>query len=356
MAQLPDRSLTGVKVYRNNALLATLPGTPHQYIDATVVPNTYTYKVSCYYSSPNGESIFSNEVTVIIPPYVFNAPTNFTAVPGNASAVLNWAAPTAGTGTLSGFKVYKDAALVTTLPATTLTYTNTGLTNGTVYAFSVTATYTSPTGESAATTPINVTPFAPPPTNLTGTIVNSNGIHLAWNPPATNLRSSSSKADLPDRNLLGYRIYQGTHPIHDIMDPSIHVYDLTDLVNATYTFKVSALYTEGESAPSNTITISGNNDPVVPTVTALNGNYPNPFNPSTVVSYSVSKAGLVTLEIYNSLGQKVNTLVNKRVEAGNYTVTWNGTDDKGNPLGSGLYFYKMKSGNYSSTKKMILLK
>ncbi|HNX00204.1 MAG TPA: choice-of-anchor J domain-containing protein [Candidatus Cloacimonadota bacterium] len=356
--QLPTRNLTGVKVYRNGALLQTIANTStHQYIDATVVPNTYIYKVTCYYSNPNGESVFSNEAPVTIAPYVFNPPTNFSAVAGNAQVVLTWAAPTSGTPT--GYKVYRNSTLVTTLGPTVLTYTNAGLVNGISYEYWVTATYTNPTGESAGTTHITATPQAPvlnPPTNLSGTIIANNSVHLTWQAPTRILAAREGKDSMPDRSHLGYRVYKNNEAIQDIMNTATLQYDVPDLPNASYSFKVTALYTDGESVPSNVITIVGNDDPVIPARTALNGNYPNPFNPTTDISFSLNKAGFVTIEIFNTQGHKIKTLVSKQVEAGNHSISWNGNDDKGNPVGSGMYFYKMKSGNYSSTKKMILLK
>ncbi len=91
--------------------------------------------------------------------------------------------------------------------------------------------------------------------------------------------------------------------------------------------------------------------------TALTGNYPNPFNPVTKISFSTSEnTGITELTVYNTRGQKVKTLVNEVLESGNYTMEWNGSDDSGRSVTSGVYFYKLKSGDYSSTKKMILLK
>ncbi|MCK4694224.1 MAG: T9SS type A sorting domain-containing protein, partial [Candidatus Cloacimonetes bacterium] len=85
-------------------------------------------------------------------------------------------------------------------------------------------------------------------------------------------------------------------------------------------------------------------------------NYPNPFNPTTTINYTLKEDTKVILEIYNIKGQKVRTLVDKHLEASNHMVVWNGRNDSGKSVSSGIYFYKMKSGNYSSTKKMILLK
>ena len=85
-------------------------------------------------------------------------------------------------------------------------------------------------------------------------------------------------------------------------------------------------------------------------------NYPNPFNPTTNIAFSLSEANHVTLEVYNIKGQKVKKLVDETLPAGNHTIIWNGTDLNNKPVASGIYFYKLKSGNYTSTKKMILLK
>jgi hypothetical protein len=80
-------------------------------------------------------------------------------------------------------------------------------------------------------------------------------------------------------------------------------------------------------------------------------NYPNPFNPSTTIRYSVSKPGLVSIIVYDLLGKKVRTLVNKEQSAGNYAVQFNA-----NELSSGIYFYRIETGNFVDTKKLLLLK
>ncbi len=98
-------------------------------------------------------------------------------------------------------------------------------------------------------------------------------------------------------------------------------------------------------------------DPGMPAlVTELQGNYPNPFNPSTTIRYSVKEATPVTIGIYNVKGQLVKTLVNEDKSSGNHSVVWNGRDNNNQAVSSGVYFYKMLAGKYSSTKKMILMK
>lgn len=90
---------------------------------------------------------------------------------------------------------------------------------------------------------------------------------------------------------------------------------------------------------------------------ALIGNYPNPFNPQTIISFSTTESTNNTqICVYNLKGQKVKQLVNAQFSAGQHSVVWNGIDDAGKPVVSGVYLYKMKSGNYQLTRKMILLK
>jgi hypothetical protein len=83
----------------------------------------------------------------------------------------------------------------------------------------------------------------------------------------------------------------------------------------------------------------------------LQQNYPNPFNPSTTINYSLPKSGYVKLTVYNAIGIKVATIVNEYKQAGNYSVQFNAAN-----LASGIYLYRLESGNYSAAKKLILVK
>jgi len=85
-------------------------------------------------------------------------------------------------------------------------------------------------------------------------------------------------------------------------------------------------------------------------------NYPNPFNPVTNIAFSTKEEGRVILDIYNLRGQKVRTLVNDIYEQGNHSIEWNGQDDNSTDVSSGVYFCKMTTDRYTSTKKMLLLK
>ncbi|MCC7429507.1 T9SS type A sorting domain-containing protein [bacterium] len=90
---------------------------------------------------------------------------------------------------------------------------------------------------------------------------------------------------------------------------------------------------------------------------ALSQNYPNPFNPTTTIAFKVPETQFTTVKIYNTLGEEVKTLVNAKTQANiPYVTKWDGKDNNGKQVASGIYFYKMVSGNYTQTKKMVLLK
>jgi hypothetical protein len=95
---------------------------------------------------------------------------------------------------------------------------------------------------------------------------------------------------------------------------------------------------------------------ILPTRFILEQNYPNPFNPVTQIKYGITEPNNVELIIFNALGEEVRTLVNETKEAGYYNVEWNGTNNSGVKVGSGIYLYSLRSGNSFSVKKMILLK
>ena len=89
---------------------------------------------------------------------------------------------------------------------------------------------------------------------------------------------------------------------------------------------------------------------------ALSQNYPNPFNPSTTISYQLPASGSVEMRIYNVRGQLVRTLVDENQAAGSHSVQWDGRTDHGQMASSGIYFYRLRSGHWSHTRKMVLMK
>jgi hypothetical protein len=89
----------------------------------------------------------------------------------------------------------------------------------------------------------------------------------------------------------------------------------------------------------------------IPVAFKLKQNYPNPFNPKTQIDFSLAKSGSVSLKVYNVLGREIATLINKELGAGSYKVNFDA-----NGLSSGIYFYRLEAGGFTSVKKMMLMK
>lgn len=131
----------------------------------------------------------------------------------------------------------------------------------------------------------------------------------------------------------------------------------------------NGLWSEGTAQPGDNTLVTNPGDPNdFPAITSvdnlserpllfeLNNNYPNPFNPTTNISFSISENSNVVLTIYNSLGEKIRTLVDNYFTTGNYTSQWNARDDFGEKVQSGVYIYQLVADNFTDSKRMILIK
>ena len=151
--------------------------------------------------------------------------------------------------------------------------------------------------------------------------------------------------DLAAGNSLTFNVIVGlplNEPIREIVSDIIEIDSEVGLMEVVLNFD-TALNTDAE----NNLVIAQSE---------LIGNYPNPFNPSTTIRYDLSKAGKVSINIYNLKGQKVRTLVNNIQQASHHSVVWNCKDDNGKPVASGIYFYRLKVGDFEKSRKMLLLK
>ena len=95
---------------------------------------------------------------------------------------------------------------------------------------------------------------------------------------------------------------------------------------------------------------------LLPDIFALHQNYPNPFNPVTTIRFDVPDESHIRMDVYNILGQQVATLVNSTLQPGFHAIRWNGTNDMGKPLASGMYIYKIQAKDFISVKKLVLMK
>ncbi len=138
-----------------------------------------------------------------------------------------------------------------------------------------------------------------------------------------------------------------------ISPAGIHLNINTSLTNIACSGKVNGL-----SFTQNVQVGVGSDDPLIPPMqTSLLPNYPNPFNPSTTIAYQIKEdQGRISLCIYNVKGQLVKTLIDGVQSAGTHQVVWNGTDVNGAPVSSGIYYYTLKSGEHTQTRKMMMVK
>jgi hypothetical protein len=179
------------------------------------------------------------------------------------------------------------------------------------------------------------------------------GLELTWDP--------NSEPDLA-----GYRVYRGltddfTPGPGNLLDSPSDTTTFDDgwTWDSGYYYKVSAVDIHGNESPHALLgpdEITGDDPPPVPLADYLSQNFPNPFNPVTRISFGLKEPGHVTLRIYDVSGKLIRVLVDERREAGRYTETWDGLDNKRVTVSSGVYFYSLISGSLRDTRKMVLMR
>ena len=190
--------------------------------------------------------------------------------------------------------------------------------------------------------------FTPPPVpvelNSFNASADREGIELTWN-TSTETNNSGFKIERSPDNInfqnIGFVKGHGT-------SVNANSYSYLDRnVSGKFFYRLKQIDFNGSFKYSKTIEVNTSK----PFAFALNQNYPNPFNPSTTISYSIPEKSFVTIKIFNVLGNEVASLVNNQVEAGEHNVQFNAMG-----LSSGVYFYTIQAGNFSATKKLMLLK
>ena len=195
-----------------------------------------------------------------------------------------------------------------------------------------------------------------PPQNLTGYVnynFPDNIMHINWEAPNETNATLDSYGIYRNYELIE-NVSSSTNNFSEVNPPEynddgyVHYYVIANYINP-----------EGNSIPSNMVTLEfaldiGENELVYQT--ELKGNYPNPFNPTTSISFSLAQESMVELSIYNSKGQLVKKLLNDELGAGLHQIKWDGLDSNHNHVSTGLYFYQLQTENYKKMNKMILLK
>jgi len=248
---------------------------------------------------------------------------------------------TTTTRSLLGFKVYRNNIEIFEINNTSQTYyDDNGLYAGN-YSYYVTALYNN-NNESLPTNTEPITVVLAPPSNLTAESQVPDVI-LNWN--------AASVA----RSLTGYRVYRNGLSIADVTGIT---YTDPNVPTGTHAYFVTGVYGQYESTPTNEVEVEHTeaDDPLIPAHTALIGNYPNPFNPETVINYALRSNSQVLIQIYNVKGEKVKKLIDGKIDAGFHSTVWNGKDDNGKNVASGIYLYRFKTTGIDQTKKMMLIK
>jgi len=216
-------------------------------------------------------------------------------------------------------------------------------------------------GESSSsqTLPVELTAF-------TATLTTELYVKLAW--------TSQSETSMIGYNLLrasdnsfGSAIPVNGEPILALNNSEAHNYEMVDqdvYNNTTYYYWIEGIDMDGSSNYAGPVSVTvATPTPPTPPVFAFNklsSNYPNPFNPTTTIAYTLKGTSGVAVNasmvIYNARGQKVRTLFSGMQQPGDHTITWNGDDENGRRVSSGVYFYKLNAENYTTMKKALLLK
>ncbi|MDO9578215.1 MAG: T9SS type A sorting domain-containing protein, partial [Candidatus Cloacimonadales bacterium] len=287
---------------------------------------------------------------------VNNPPENLVAESSYNDVTLTWDMP--GTDRMEksrnesvgreraflGYNIYRNNNMIDQISDILITEYSDEALNAGDYTYYVTALFDE--GESDPSNSETVTITLAPPQDLVYQITGPGMVLLQWDAPAPAARGFNN-----------YRVYRNSELLADNVVQTF--YFNINVPVGIYTYGVSCVYDGYESEPATVeveVTEVINN--VVPLVTELTGNYPNPFNPTTTISFELNTETTENTEIvfFNMKGQKIKQLVNEQLSAGKYSVVWDGKDDQNKPVSSGIYFYRMITKDYSATKKMIMLK
>jgi len=272
--------------------------------------------------------------------------------PKSTPVLTNMRAIAPNPRSLTGYKVWRLVAgqegteaswtLITPQAVTVLTANDAGwatLANGT-YRWAVKAVYTG----NVLSVPVLSLP-------LVKEVVNGSVAGVCRNPqnqpvPGVTITAGAFTTTTTTSGAYNLSLPVGTYTVRAAKNGYLSVVTPNVIVNASAVTTLNFTMVPGV----------GNDDQLTPIVaTELNGNYPNPFNPETTISYAIKDRTNVRLEIYNTKGQLIRTLVNQEQPTGRYDIVWNGKDNNNNAVSSGMYFYRMNAGSYASTRKMLLM-
>ncbi|PKN79322.1 MAG: gingipain R [Candidatus Cloacimonetes bacterium HGW-Cloacimonetes-1] len=196
--------------------------------------------------------------------------------------------------------------------------------------------------------------YLPQPLTLNFNVNNDTGLfNMNWTEPYD-----------PVLPVVGYNVYKrfDSGAFERVAQPTSLSYSETLTVMGNYQYYVAVRYPNAEGASSDTLSFAypytgiDDSDLVPGLVTKLRANFPNPFNPTTTIRYDMAKSGAVSIKIFNIKGQLVKTLYSGVQAGGTHSITWDGKDNGKRDVSSGVYFLRMDTNGYASTRKMLLMK
>lgn len=187
-------------------------------------------------------------------------------------------------------------------------------------------------------------------TSFTGNVI-QDGVMLNWS-TATELNNQGFEIERSTAQQswqkIGYVPGFGT-----TTEPKSYSFLDENVSNGTYTYRLRQIDFDGSANYSPEVMVEVD---MTPSDFGLSQNYPNPFNPSTTIQFQVPKASDVSIVVYDMLGKEVKSLFASQVQSGKYSVEWNGTNNAGMKVTSGMYIYRMIAGDFINVKEMVLLK
>ncbi|MDP8232968.1 MAG: choice-of-anchor J domain-containing protein, partial [Candidatus Zophobacter franzmannii] len=365
LAPVPaTRDLMGYNVYRDDVMInadAVMNTIFRDPIAGLVFDQTYQYKITALYDVPASESDPTATLDVTFtfeaPPLIaedFESYADFATefgywesvdVDGANTMTFDNGVDFAGEGTPMAFMVFNPSA-------TTPPLQDADAYSGDKYAACF-----------AATTGMNDDWLITPQIQLSDNAVNMSFFARSYATDMGMEQFEIAVSDIASADPMDFTVISGDNPLEASLAWTEYMQDLSaysgqlirvaihSVSDQTFFLMVDDLMIENENG-----TLEADDQPFVPELTALNGNYPNPFNPETAISFNLKDNSDVTIDIYNIKGQRIARVANDVYAAGTHKVIWKGKDLRGNSVASGVYFYKMQSGTYTKTKKMILMK
>jgi hypothetical protein len=357
------RQLTGYNVYRDETIINAAPLTSNFYLDPAdglTENQSYEYKVTALYIAPTGESVPCDSVVVLYeatdPPVIaedFESYEDFTLTIGNWLLIDEDGEDTFGFTNGIDFPGENEpmAYIVFNPNSTTPPLQMAAAYSGDKYAASF-----------AADTGVNddwlITPQIQLTDNLAYVQLMARSYTTQFGMDKFEVAVSNGSSDPAD-----FVVISGDEPVEVPATWTPYSVELVGYTNQIVRIGIHCvsqqtlfMMLDDVMVVNDGATVGNPNQPLIPETTQLRGNYPNPFNPETTISFDLKENANVKIDIFNIKGQRVATIADGDYQVGRHSIIWKGTDLHGKSVSSGVYFYKMHTGAYTQTRRMILMK